>query len=83
MAYIIIVLGLMFYCKKRRKANRRKKQPEGNEPEMECLNGTLLASQGEMSLHGVRIRSSVGKHGSRAIGMRRSEHSKIHFFSFA
>lgn len=40
-AYIIIVLGLMFYCKKRRKAKRLKKQPEGEEPEMECLNGKL------------------------------------------
>lgn len=38
-AYIIIVLGLMFYCKKRRKAKRLKKHPEGEEPEMECLNG--------------------------------------------
>lgn len=40
-AYIIIVLGLMFYCKKRRKAKRLKKQPESEEPEMECLNGKL------------------------------------------
>lgn len=40
-AYIIIVLGLMFYCKKRRKAKRLKKQPEGEEPEMECLNGKM------------------------------------------
>lgn len=38
-AYIIAVLGLMFYCKKRCKAKRLQKQPEGDEPEMECLNG--------------------------------------------
>lgn len=38
-AYIIAVLGLMFYCKKRCKAKRLQKQPEGEEPEMECLNG--------------------------------------------
>lgn len=45
-AYIIIVLGLMFYCKKRRKAKRLKKHPEGEEPEMECLNGEAGTSRG-------------------------------------
>ncbi|XP_053314510.1 inactive tyrosine-protein kinase 7 [Spea bombifrons] len=40
-AYIIIVLGLMFYCKKRRKAKRQAKR-EGEEPEMECLNGSAV-----------------------------------------
>ena len=39
-AYIIIVLGLMFYCKKRRNAKRLQKGQDGEEPEMECLNGT-------------------------------------------
>lgn len=43
-AYIIIVLGLMFYCKKRRKAKRLKKHPESEEPEMECLNGEASTS---------------------------------------
>lgn len=38
-AYIIIVLGLMFYCKKRRNAKRRQKGQDGEEPEMERLNG--------------------------------------------
>lgn len=38
-AYIIIVLGLMFYCKKRRHAKRLQKGQDGEEPEMECLNG--------------------------------------------
>lgn len=39
-AYIIIVLGLMLYCKRRRNAKRQQKGPgEGDEPEMECLNG--------------------------------------------
>ncbi|KAJ7423320.1 hypothetical protein BTVI_10222 [Pitangus sulphuratus] len=45
-AYIIIVLGLMFYCKKRRKAKRLKKHPEGEEPEMECLNGEADTPEG-------------------------------------
>lgn len=40
-AYIIIVLGLMFYCKKRRHAKRLQKGQDGEEPEMECLNGGL------------------------------------------
>lgn len=39
-AYIIVVLGLMFYCKKRRNAKRLQKGQDGEEPEMECLNGT-------------------------------------------
>lgn len=46
-AYIIIVLGLMFYCKKRRKAKRLKKHPEGEEPEMECLNGEAGTPEGQ------------------------------------
>lgn len=41
-AYIIVVLGLMFYCKKRRNAKRLQKGQEGEEPEMECLNGLNL-----------------------------------------
>lgn len=44
-AYIIAVLGLMFYCKKRCKAKRLQKQPEGEEPEMECLNGEGSAGE--------------------------------------
>ncbi|XP_075057085.1 inactive tyrosine-protein kinase 7 [Mixophyes fleayi] len=45
-AYIIIVLGLMFYCKKRRKAKRMGKN-EGEEPEMECLNGISALQNGQ------------------------------------
>ncbi|XP_063731521.1 inactive tyrosine-protein kinase 7 isoform X1 [Eleginops maclovinus] len=44
-AYIIVVLGLMFYCKKRRNAKRLDKGQDGEEPEMECLNGTGGAIQ--------------------------------------
>lgn len=43
-AYIIIVLGLMFYCKKRRKARRLQKGQDGEEPEMECLNGMSVGN---------------------------------------
>lgn len=38
-AYIIVVLGLMFYCKKRRNSKRLQKNTEGEEAEMEGLNG--------------------------------------------
>lgn len=44
--YIIIVLGLMFYCKKRRKAKRLTKK-DGEEPEMECLNGGTALHNGQ------------------------------------
>ena len=44
-AYIIIVLGLMFYCKKRRNAKRLQKGQDGEEPEMECLNGMSVGNQ--------------------------------------
>ncbi|XP_056409485.1 inactive tyrosine-protein kinase 7 [Hyla sarda] len=47
-AYIIIVLGLMFYCKKRRKARRLGKN-EGEEPEMECLNGGATLQNGQVA----------------------------------
>ncbi len=40
-AYIIAVLGLMFYCKQRRKNKRQQKNRAGEEPEMEHLNGTV------------------------------------------
>lgn len=44
-AYIIVVLGLMFYCKKRRNAKRLQKGQDGEEPEMECLNGMFGVEQ--------------------------------------
>ncbi|XP_029609238.1 inactive tyrosine-protein kinase 7 isoform X1 [Salmo trutta] len=45
-AYIIVVLGLMFYCKKRRNAKRLQKGQEGEEPEMECLNRGAVQQNG-------------------------------------
>uniref|UniRef100_A0AAY5K5Y9 Protein tyrosine kinase 7 (inactive) n=1 Tax=Esox lucius TaxID=8010 RepID=A0AAY5K5Y9_ESOLU len=45
-AYIIVVLGLMFYCKKRRNAKRLQKGQDGEEPEMECLNGGAVQQNG-------------------------------------
>ncbi|KAL1006152.1 hypothetical protein UPYG_G00068510 [Umbra pygmaea] len=46
-AYIIIVLGLMFYCKKRRHAKRLSKGPEGEEAETERLNGGTMQPNGQ------------------------------------
>uniref|UniRef100_A0A3P9A7C4 Inactive tyrosine-protein kinase 7 n=1 Tax=Esox lucius TaxID=8010 RepID=A0A3P9A7C4_ESOLU len=46
-AYIIIVLGLMFYCKKRRNAKRLNKGPEGEEAETERLNGGTAQPNGQ------------------------------------
>ncbi|XP_058650800.1 inactive tyrosine-protein kinase 7 isoform X2 [Onychostoma macrolepis] len=45
-AYIIAVLGLMFYCKQRRKNKRLQKNRAGEEPEMECLNGGAVQLNG-------------------------------------
>lgn len=78
-AYIIIVLGLMFYCKQRRKAQRLQKHPDGEEPEMECLNGgTLLQNeqttaeiQEEVALTNLGTSSSANK--------RHSASDKMHF----
>lgn len=50
-AYIIIVLGLMFYCKKRRKAKRLQKGQDGEEPELECLNGMSVGNQWVLTKH--------------------------------
>uniref|UniRef100_A0A8C1TUR1 Inactive tyrosine-protein kinase 7 n=1 Tax=Cyprinus carpio TaxID=7962 RepID=A0A8C1TUR1_CYPCA len=48
-AYIIAVLGLMFYCKQRRKNKRLQKNRAGEEPETECLNGTSSLNGHRMS----------------------------------
>ncbi|KAK7149098.1 hypothetical protein R3I93_013186 [Phoxinus phoxinus] len=45
-AYIIAVLGLMFYCKQRRKSKRLQKSHAAEEPEMECLNGGAVQMNG-------------------------------------
>ncbi|KAJ8361439.1 hypothetical protein SKAU_G00179640 [Synaphobranchus kaupii] len=50
-AYIIMVLGLMFYCKKRRNAKRQRKGPEGTEPETERLNGGVVHRNGQMMVN--------------------------------
>ncbi|XP_053169066.1 inactive tyrosine-protein kinase 7 isoform X1 [Hemicordylus capensis] len=78
-AYIIIVLGLMFYCKKRRKAKRLKKQPEAEEPEMECLNGGTLLQNGQTTAE-IQEEASLNNLGSSsATSKRHSTGDKMHF----
>ncbi|CAB1343327.1 unnamed protein product, partial [Coregonus sp. 'balchen'] len=68
-AYIIVVLGLMFYCKKRRNAKRLQKGQEGEEPEMECLNTEI---QEEVALTSVGTTAAAEKRHSSA-------NEKLHF----
>ncbi|XP_044284906.1 inactive tyrosine-protein kinase 7 [Varanus komodoensis] len=78
-AYIIIVLGLMFYCKKRRKAKRLKKQPEGEEPEMECLNGGILMQNGQTTAEIKEEVTLTNLGSSSAANKRHSTGDKMHF----
>ncbi|GAB1301123.1 Inactive tyrosine-protein kinase 7 [Apodemus speciosus] len=78
-AYIIAVLGLMFYCKKRCKAKRLQKQPEGEEPEMECLNGGPLQNgQPSAEIQEEVALTSLGS-GATATSKRHSTGDKMHF----
>uniref|UniRef100_A0ABI8AJ46 Protein tyrosine kinase 7 (inactive) n=1 Tax=Felis catus TaxID=9685 RepID=A0ABI8AJ46_FELCA len=78
-AYIIAVLGLMFYCKKRCKAKRLQKQPEGEEPEMECLNGGPLQNgQPSAEIQEEVALTSLGS-GPAATNKRHSTSDKMHF----
>ncbi|XP_030091567.2 inactive tyrosine-protein kinase 7 isoform X1 [Serinus canaria] len=81
-AYIIIVLGLMFYCKKRRKAKRLKKHPEGEEPEMECLNGEAggaLLQNGQMTAEIQEEVALTSLGSSSGASKRHSATDKMHF----
>ncbi|XP_060103926.1 inactive tyrosine-protein kinase 7 isoform X2 [Heteronotia binoei] len=78
-AYIIIVLGLMFYCKKRRKAKRLKKQPEGEEPEMECLNGGTLLQNGQTTAEIQEEVALTNLGSSSSASKRHSASDKMHF----
>uniref|UniRef100_A0A1A7WXT3 Inactive tyrosine-protein kinase 7 n=1 Tax=Iconisemion striatum TaxID=60296 RepID=A0A1A7WXT3_9TELE len=79
-AYIIVVLGLMFYCKKRRNAKRLQKGPEGEEPEMECLNGGAVQQNGHTT---AEIQEEVALTNMNSISTAEKRHShtndKLHF----
>uniref|UniRef100_A0A8C1YLK1 Inactive tyrosine-protein kinase 7 n=1 Tax=Cyprinus carpio TaxID=7962 RepID=A0A8C1YLK1_CYPCA len=78
-AYIIAVLGLMFYCKQRRKNKRLEKNRAGEEPETECLNGDPIILNGhrmseiheEVALTSVRLSANSEK--------QQSCSDKLHF----
>ncbi|KYO22249.1 inactive tyrosine-protein kinase 7 [Alligator mississippiensis] len=78
-AYIIIVLGLMFYCKKRRKAKRLKKHPEGEEPEMECLNGGTLMQNGQTAAEIQEEVALTNLSSGATASKRHSATDKMHF----
>uniref|UniRef100_A0A1A8KU06 Inactive tyrosine-protein kinase 7 n=1 Tax=Nothobranchius kuhntae TaxID=321403 RepID=A0A1A8KU06_NOTKU len=79
-AYIIVVLGLMFYCKKRRNAKRLQKGPDGEEPEMECLNGGAVQQNGHTT---AEIQEEVALTNMNTISTAEKRHShtndKLHF----
>uniref|UniRef100_A0A8C5FJS0 Protein tyrosine kinase 7 (inactive) n=1 Tax=Gadus morhua TaxID=8049 RepID=A0A8C5FJS0_GADMO len=72
-AYIIIVLGLMFYCKKRRNAKRLQKGTDGEEPEMECLNGGAVQQNGHTTTE-IQEEVALTNMGSTAPGDKRHSH---------
>ncbi|XP_055492113.1 inactive tyrosine-protein kinase 7 [Leucoraja erinacea] len=78
-AYIINVLGLMFYCKKRRKAKRLHKGPEGEEPEMEVLNGGTVQQNGQLTAE-IQEEASINNISMTVVpNKRHSMHDKLHF----
>ncbi|XP_029030782.1 inactive tyrosine-protein kinase 7 [Betta splendens] len=80
-AYIIVVLGLMFYCKKRRNAKRLQKGQDGEEPEMECLNGGAVQQNGHTTAE-IQEEVALTNMGTMATTEKRHSHvnnEKLHF----
>ncbi|KAL6101587.1 ptk7 [Pungitius sinensis] len=80
-AYIIVVLGLMFYCKKRRNAKRLQKGQDGEEPEMECLNGGTVQQNGHTTAE-IQEEVALTNIGTMATAEKRHSHvnnDKLHF----
>uniref|UniRef100_A0A669CIY9 Inactive tyrosine-protein kinase 7 n=1 Tax=Oreochromis niloticus TaxID=8128 RepID=A0A669CIY9_ORENI len=80
-AYIIVVLGLMFYCKRRRSAQRMQKGQDGEEPEMECLNGGAVQQNGHTTAE-IQEEVALTNMGTIATTEKRHSHvnnDKLHF----
>ncbi|KAL4641328.1 inactive tyrosine-protein kinase 7-like [Arapaima gigas] len=78
-AYIIVVLGLMFYCKKRRNAKRQQKSAEGEETEMDCLNGGAVQQNGQTTTE-IQEEVALTSLGTTASANKRhSTNDKLHF----
>ncbi|XP_056147623.1 inactive tyrosine-protein kinase 7-like [Lampris incognitus] len=73
-AYIIVVLGLMFYCKKRRNAKRLQKGQDGDEPEMECLNGGAVQQNGHTT---AEIQEEVALTNMSTVATAEKRHSHV------
>ncbi|XP_063047864.1 inactive tyrosine-protein kinase 7 [Engraulis encrasicolus] len=79
-AYIIAVLGLMFYCKQRRNAKRLLKGQHGDEPEMECLNGGTGVQQNGQTTAEIQEEVALTSVGTTATAEKRhSTNDKLHF----
>ncbi|KAL0159278.1 hypothetical protein M9458_043003, partial [Cirrhinus mrigala] len=76
-AYIIIVLGLMFYCKQRRNAKRLQKGQDGDEREVECLNGDV--QQNGHTTAEIEEEVALTNMGASGNNKRSSSHDKLHF----
>uniref|UniRef100_A0A9J8BHH3 Inactive tyrosine-protein kinase 7 n=2 Tax=Cyprinus carpio TaxID=7962 RepID=A0A9J8BHH3_CYPCA len=76
-AYIIIVLGLMFYCKQRRNAKRLQKGEDGDEQEVECLNGDV--QQNGHTTAEIQEEVALTNMAASGISKRHSSHDKLHF----
>ncbi|KAF4083268.1 hypothetical protein AMELA_G00138020 [Ameiurus melas] len=77
-AYIIVVLGLMFYCKQRRKAKRLEKSQDKEEPEMECLNGGAVQQNGQTTAE-IQEDMPLNTMSSTGNNKRHSTHDKPQF----
>ncbi|KAK1791796.1 hypothetical protein P4O66_013777, partial [Electrophorus voltai] len=78
-AYIIAVLGLMFYCKQRRNAKRLQKGQDGEEPEMECLNGNAVQQNGQTTTE-IQEEVALANLGTMAVTEKRQSNTdKLHF----
>ncbi|KAJ8366039.1 hypothetical protein SKAU_G00148700, partial [Synaphobranchus kaupii] len=78
-AYIIVVLALMFYCKKRRNAKRLQKNTEGEEPEMECLNGGAVQQNGQTTAEIQEEVALTNLASTATSNKRHSSNDKLHF----
>ncbi|KAJ8285013.1 hypothetical protein COCON_G00038630 [Conger conger] len=78
-AYIIVVLALMFYCKKRRNAKRQQKTTEGEEPEMECLNGGAVQQNGQTTAEIQEEVALTNLAATATSNKRHSSNDKLHF----
>ncbi|XP_064173136.1 inactive tyrosine-protein kinase 7-like [Anguilla rostrata] len=76
-ACVILVLGLVFYCKKRRNAKRQQKGAEGEE--MECLNGGAVQQNGQMMVNIQEVVALTDLGTTATATKRHSSSDKLHF----